>query len=52
MGQYRVELYMVVEAEDFDSALEKALASISPEVEVEQVVRVFDEDGNREKYGW
>lgn len=50
MGQYRVELYLVVEAEDFDSALEKALASISPEVEVEQVVKVFDEDGNCEKY--
>ncbi|ADG81317.1 hypothetical protein [Thermincola potens] len=50
MSQYRVEVYLVVEAEDFDSALEKALASISPEVEVEQLVKVFDEDGHCEAY--
>ena len=51
MGQYRVEIYVVVEADDFDSALDKALESISPEVEVEQVVKVFDEEGHYEKYG-
>lgn len=50
MGQYRVEVYLVVEAEDFDSALEKALVSISPEAEVEQLVKVFDEDDHCEAY--